>query len=207
MFLVLRRKYFFHIGRNRESNPRQGVLQHSKSSGTLPNCTTRAELRLFHIKIITSKLEKWGTLPIVYLNLNQSIFQVDSHETKLEELEVLVKSQAELIQELKSKQVELTSALDTKQVELEAAIAEQKVQAAQELSDVKVALEQSQDQAKVSLAQQLEQQRDRGEERQVGLACKHTWSNYRSRLQIADQDYSWTKVWLTTGREEFEQFI
>ena len=143
----------------------------------------------------------------LYLNLNQSIFQVDSHETKLEELEVLVKSQAELIQELKSKQVELTSALDTKQVELEAAIAEQKVQAAQELSDVKVALEQSQDQAKVSLAQQLEQQRDRGEERQVGLACKHTWSNYRSRLQIADQDYSWTKVWLTTGREEFEQFI
>jgi len=41
--------------------------------------------------------------------------KVDSHETKLEELEVLVKSQAELIQELKSKQVELTSALDTKQ--------------------------------------------------------------------------------------------
>ena len=139
----------------------------------------------------------------------KSIFQVDSHETKLEELEVLVKSQAELIQELKSKQVELTSALDTKQVELEAAIAEQKVQAAQELSDVKVALEQSQDQAKVSLAHQLEQQRDRGEERQVGLACKTLEAN-----QI-NPDYSWSrlflnKVWLmllSTGREEFEQFI
>ena len=114
---------------------------------------------------------------------------MDSHETKLEELEVLVKSQAELIQELKSKQVELTSALDTKQVELEAAIAEQKVQAAQELSDVKVALEQSQDQAKVSLAHQLEQQRDRGEERQVGLACKTHFE------ATTDPDYRLLAAW------------
>ena len=121
----------------------------------------------------------------------KSIFQVDNHETKLEELEVLVKSQAELIQELKSKQVELTSALDTKQVELEAAIAEQKVQAAQELSDVKVALEQSQDQAKVSLAHQLEQLRDRGEERQVGLACK----THLKQLQIQITD-SWSRLFL-----------
>jgi hypothetical protein len=55
----------------------------------------------------------------------------------------------------------------------------------QELSDVKVALEQSQDQAKVSLAHQLEQQRDRGEERQVGLACK----THLKQLQIQITDY------------------
>ena len=100
--------------------------------------------------------------------------QVGNHDAKLEELENLVKGQAELIEELKSKQVELTSALEEKQVQLDAAITDSKVQAAKELSDVKVALEQSQDQAKVSLAQNLDEltsQVQKGEELQVGLAC------------------------------------
>ena len=47
VFFVLRLKYFFHIGRDWESNPQQGALQHSKSSGALPNWTTRAELRKY----------------------------------------------------------------------------------------------------------------------------------------------------------------
>ena len=42
------------------------------------------------------------------------------------ELEKLVKTQSELIEELKSKQVEMTSALDWKQVHIKAAIAKQK---------------------------------------------------------------------------------
>ena len=150
---------------------------------------SRIPFKIFSTLLPSMKSGAFCQLTII--STYQSIFQVDSHETKLEELEVLVKSQAELIQELKSKQVELTSALDTKQVELEAAIAEQKVQAAQELSDVKVALEQSQDQAKVSLAHQLEQLRDRGEERQVGLACK----THLKQLQIQITD-SWSRLFL-----------
>ena len=47
MFFVLHRKYFFHIGRDQESNSRQGTLQHSKLLGALPNCATRAELWCF----------------------------------------------------------------------------------------------------------------------------------------------------------------
>ena len=43
-FFVLHRMYFFHICRYRESKPWQGALQHSKLSGALHNCTTRAEL-------------------------------------------------------------------------------------------------------------------------------------------------------------------
>ena len=142
---------------------------------------------------------------------NRFIFQVEGHDTKLEELENLVKSQASLIEELKTKQVELTSALDSKQVQLEAAIAEQKVQAAKELSDVKVALEQSQEQAKVSLAQQLDQltvRAETGEERQVGLA-KHL-----KQLQIYQDESRFflsqnkSRLDMMTGREqEFEQFI
>ena len=44
LFFVLHRKYFFHIGSNRESNPRPGTLQHSEFSCPLPNCVARAEL-------------------------------------------------------------------------------------------------------------------------------------------------------------------
>ena len=83
-------------------------------------------------------------------------YKVDSHGTKLEELENLVKDQALLIDELKSKQEELTIALDSKQEQLEAAIAESKGQAAKELSDVKVALEQSQETTKVELTSTME---------------------------------------------------
>lgn len=129
---------------------------------------------------------------------------MESHETKLEELQNLVKGQAELIDELKSKQVELTSALESKQVELQAAIAESKVQAAKELSDVKVALEQSQDKAKVSLAQELDKlclRAQKGEERQVGLAKQ--FEKLKTDLHQKDHDID---VGLLISREEFQQF-
>ena len=152
------------------------------------------------------RFSNWKFLPISHQKFPNKLtqnfwkvdlfFQVEGHDTKLEELENLVKSQASLIEELKTKQVELTSALDSKQVQLEAAIAEQKVQAAKELSDVKVALEQSQEQAKVSLAQKLDRLTEMGEEHQVGLA-KHL-----KQLQI----YQDSKTSLM-GREEFKQFL
>ena len=128
---------------------------------------------------------------------------MDSHDAKLEELENLVKGQAELIDELKSKQVELTSALESKQVQLEQAIADSKVQAAKELSDVKVALEQSQETAKVNLASGLERVENRAklsEERQVGLAKQllaETLPKLTQKLLRKEEFQQFQNAWLT----------
>ena len=123
---------------------------------------------------------------------------MDSHDSKLEELENLVKGQAELIEEMKNKQVELTSALESKQVQLEAAIAESKVQAAQELSDVQVELKQSQDQAQANLAQEMQQLTLRvgqGEERQVGWEIKQGQAHQRHLDQCQELNRKDRQLW------------
>ena len=54
-------------------------------------------------------------------------FKVDSHDTKLMELEKLFKGQASLIDKLKSKYVELKSALELKQVQLDSVLNDSKL--------------------------------------------------------------------------------
>jgi hypothetical protein len=67
--------------------------------------------------------------------------KVDEHDAKLEELEGLVKAQAELIEELKKQQVELVAKLEEKQVELRTVLEANKVEAENSLGQLKVALE------------------------------------------------------------------
>ena len=67
--------------------------------------------------------------------------KVDAHDAKLEELEALVKSQAELIEELTKKQVDLVAQLDEKQVELRQHLEANKVEAVTSIEQLKVALE------------------------------------------------------------------
>ena len=67
--------------------------------------------------------------------------KVDAHDAKLEELEALVKSQAELIEELTKKQVDLVAQLEEKQVELRKHMEANKVEAVSSVEQLKVALE------------------------------------------------------------------
>jgi predicted RNase H-like nuclease (RuvC/YqgF family) len=67
--------------------------------------------------------------------------KVDAHDAKLEELEALVKSQAELIEELTKKQVDLVAQLEEKQVELRQHLEANKVEAESSIEKLKVALE------------------------------------------------------------------
>lgn len=67
--------------------------------------------------------------------------KVDAHDAKLEELEALVKSQAELIEELSKKQVELVAQLEEKQVELRTRLEANKVEADSAIGQLKVAHE------------------------------------------------------------------
>lgn len=67
--------------------------------------------------------------------------KVDAHDAKLEELEALVKSQAELIEALSKKQVDLVAQLEEKQVELRKHLEANKVEAETSIVQLKVALE------------------------------------------------------------------
>ena len=67
--------------------------------------------------------------------------KVDAHDAKLEELEALVKSQAELIEELTKKQVDLVAQLEEKQVDLRKHLEANKVEAETSIVQLKVALE------------------------------------------------------------------
>jgi len=67
--------------------------------------------------------------------------KVDAHDAKLEELEALVKAQAELIEEMKKHQVELTAQLEEKQVDLRDRLEANKVEAQTSMGHLKVALE------------------------------------------------------------------
>ena len=67
--------------------------------------------------------------------------KVEAHDAKFEELDNLIKSQAELIESLTAKQVELEKSLTEKQVELEKSQAEKQVEAAGKLEEMKVAME------------------------------------------------------------------
>ena len=85
--------------------------------------------------------------------------KVDAHDAKLEELEALVKSQAELIESLTAKQVELVTQLDEKQVELRTHMEANKVEADTSIAQLKVALESDLKRTSSNLEIKIEEQK------------------------------------------------